>query len=136
MAGGASGRRLLAPSLPRRLAAARRSGAAHCGTHLPSKSSLCWLHRNGLPSPLLQAASPTPIFGASSTFGGTGFGGFSGVAAKAAAGGEDAGAGGEEGGDEEAAPEEECKAEFQPVVQLEEVEVSTGEEEEEALFDA
>ena len=45
------------------------------------------------------------------------------------------GAGGEE---EEGAgdAEEECKAEFQPVVQLDEVEVSTGEEEEEALFDA
>lgn len=36
----------------------------------------------------------------------------------------------------QAAPEEECKAEFQPVVQLEEVEVATGEEDEEALFDA
>lgn len=89
-----------------------------------------------------KPASPTPIFGASSTFGGTGFGGFSGVAAAggspaaaAAAGGDDAGA--DAGaGDEEAGPEEECKAEFQPVVQLEEVEVSTGEESEEALFDA
>jgi Ran-binding protein 1 len=95
--------------------------------------------------PLLQVASPTPIFGASSTFGGTGFGGFSGAAAagaaKPAAGeaGEGdaaaaAGEGGEEG--EEAGPEEDCKAEFQPIVQLDEVEVSTGEEEEEALFDA
>ena len=36
----------------------------------------------------------------------------------------------------QAAPEEECKAEFQPVVQLEEVEVATGEEDEAALFDA
>jgi hypothetical protein len=35
-----------------------------------------------------------------------------------------------------AAPEEECKAEFKPVVQLEEVEVKSGEEEETALFDA
>ena len=91
---------------------------------------------------LLQVASPTPIFGASSTFGGTGFGGFSGAAAAAKPAGEAgegdaaaaAGEGGEEG--EEAGPEEECKAEFQPIVQLDEVEVSTGEEEEEALFDA
>ncbi|KAI7840622.1 hypothetical protein COHA_005644 [Chlorella ohadii] len=80
-----------------------------------------------------KPASPTPIFGASATFGGTGFGGFSGVAAKAESG--EAAEGGE-GGDDEAAPEEECKAEFQPVVQLEEVEVATGEEDEAALFDA
>ncbi len=40
-----------------------------------------------------------------------------------------------EGGDEEgAAPEEECQAEFKPLVQLEEVETSTGEEEEECLL--
>ncbi|KAL4418894.1 hypothetical protein ABPG77_002637 [Micractinium sp. CCAP 211/92] len=80
-----------------------------------------------------KPASPTPIFGASSTFGGTGFGGFSGVAAKAAGGDEGAA---EEGGEEEAAAEEECQAEFKPVVQLDEVEVNTGEEDEEALFDA
>lgn len=85
------------------------------------------------PLPHQQPASPTPIFGASSTFGGTGFGGFSGVAAKAAGGNEGAA---EEGGEEEAAAEEECQAEFKPVVQLDEVEVSTGEEDEEALFDA
>ncbi|PSC69770.1 RAN binding [Micractinium conductrix] len=82
-----------------------------------------------------KPASPTPIFGASATFGaGTGFGGFGGVAASATSG--DAAAAGEEGGEEEAATEEECQAEFKPVVQLEEVAVSTGEEEEEALFDA
>jgi Ran-binding protein 1 len=80
------------------------------------------------PIPNAQSASPTPIFGAASTFGaGTGFGGFTGVVAKTEDGGE--------GGDEEAAPEEECAAEFKPVVQLDEVEVSTGEEEEESLFD-
>ncbi|EFN56683.1 hypothetical protein CHLNCDRAFT_144572 [Chlorella variabilis] len=90
-----------------------------------------------------KAASPTPIFGASSTFGGTGFGGFAagggGFAAKAAAGegGEGGDAAAAEGGEEEdGAGEEECKAEFKPIVQLDEVEVSTGEEEEEALFDA
>lgn len=32
--------------------------------------------------------------------------------------------------------EEECKAEFKPIVQLEEVEVKSGEEEETALFDS
>ena len=45
-------------------------------------------------------------------------------------------AGGEGGEDDEAAPEEECNAEFKPVVQLDEVEVSTGEEDEASLFDA
>ena len=40
----------------------------------------------------------------------------------------------DEDGDEPA-PEEECKAEFKPLVQLEEVEVTSGEEDEEALFD-
>ena len=40
-----------------------------------------------------------------------------------------------EGGDEEgAAPEEECQAEFKPLVQLDEVETSTGEEEEDCLL--
>lgn len=76
----------------------------------------------------LQPA-PAPIFGSASTFGtGTGFGGFTGVAAKTEADGED-------DGGEEAGPEEECAAEFKPVVQLDEIEVSTGEEDEETLMD-
>jgi Ran-binding protein 1 len=80
-----------------------------------------------------QAPSTTPIFGSASTFGtGTGFGGFAGLKTEATAG--DAVEGPD--GEEEATPEEECAAEFAPVVQLDEVEVSTGEEEEEALFDA
>lgn len=37
--------------------------------------------------------------------------------------------------EEEEAQEEECAAEFKPVVQLEEVEVATGEEEEDCLLD-
>lgn len=37
--------------------------------------------------------------------------------------------------EEGAAEEEECAAEFKPVVQLEEVEVATGEEDEECLLD-
>jgi len=70
-----------------------------------------------------------PIFGSASTFGtGTGFGGFTGVAAKVEGEGDD-------DGGEEAAPEEECAAEFKPIVQLDEVEVSTGEEDEESLLD-
>lgn len=78
-----------------------------------------------------KVPAPNPIFGAASTFGaGTGFGGFNGVTAKAE--GEEVE--GEDGGDD-AAAEEECGAEFKPVVQLDEVEVSTGEEEEENLFD-
>lgn len=44
---------------------------------------------------------------------------------------------GEEGeeGDDGAAPEEECQAEFKPIVQLDEVETSTGEEDEDLLFE-
>ncbi|GAB4818670.1 hypothetical protein N2152v2_005716 [Parachlorella kessleri] len=79
-----------------------------------------------------KPASPTPIFGSASTFGaGSGFAGFTGVKPEAIAA---AAAGDEEGGDE--AAEEECKAEFQPLVQLEEVEVKSGEEEETLLFDS
>jgi Ran-binding protein 1 len=88
---------------------------------------------------ITQAASPTPIFGASSTFGGTGFGGFAAQAAAADSGDAAAPPAAAAGGDDEEEAgegEEECKAEFKPVVQLDEVEISTGEEEEEALFDA
>lgn len=44
---------------------------------------------------------------------------------------------GAEGGADDDAPaaEEECQAEFKPVVQLEEVETRSGEEDEEALVD-
>lgn len=73
----------------------------------------------------------TPIFGSASTFGaGTGFGGFSGVTHTKPEEKKD-------GEDEEegAADEEECAAEFKPVVQLDEVEVATGEEDEECLLD-
>ncbi len=91
------------------------------------------------PPPRSQAPA-APIFGAAATFGtGGGFGGFASLAAQAAdapaaLGGDAAAAGGDEDGDEPA-PEEECKAEFKPLVQLEEVEVTSGEEDEEALFD-
>lgn len=75
----------------------------------------------------------TPVFGSTfATGSGGGFAGFTGVTA---AGTSDAvaaaAAEGEEDGD--AAAEEECQAEYKPVVQLEEVETSTGEEDEEAL---
>lgn len=77
---------------------------------------------------------PTPVFGAAfTTSSGGGFGGFTGGfanAAPSAAAAADA-ADGEE--DDGANPEEECQAEYKPVVQLEEVETSTGEEDEEAL---
>lgn len=73
----------------------------------------------------------TPIFGAASTFGaGTGFGGFSGVTASTNK--EDKK---DDEEDDAAAEEEECAAEFKPVVQLDEVEVATGEEDEECLLD-
>lgn len=79
-----------------------------------------------------KPSSPTPIFGAASTFGaGSGFAGFTGVKAESATAAAEEG---DEGGDEGA--EEECKAEFKPIVQLEEVEVKSGEEEETALFDS
>lgn len=77
-----------------------------------------------------------PIFGSASTFGaGAGFGGFTGVAGKdALASTGDDGAEKEKAEKEgEVAEEEECSAEYEPVVQLNEVEVSTGEEEEETL---
>lgn len=75
-------------------------------------------------------AAAAPIFGSASTFGaGTGFGGFTGIVNQPKT--EEP----EDGDDGEGAPEEECKAEFKPIVQLEEVEVKTGEEDEESLFD-
>jgi Ran-binding protein 1 len=74
------------------------------------------------------------VFGSATTFGaGSGFAGFTGVSSStpaAAAANEDDG--GEEDG---AAGEEECQAEFKPIVQLEEVETLTGEEDEAALVD-
>lgn len=71
-----------------------------------------------------------PIFG--STFGTKG--GFTAFAGSNAANGganSEAAAGETAGGD----AEEECKAEFIPLVQLEEVETSTGEESEECLLE-
>lgn len=81
---------------------------------------------------------PTPVFGSDTAFGaGGGFGAFTGVTggssgAAPAAAQADGGDGGE-GGDED--PEAECTAEFKPIVQLDEVETSTGEEDEESLLD-
>lgn len=66
-----------------------------------------------------------PIFGAGINSGG-GFAAFSG--AGSAPGKDDAGV-------EEAHEEEECKAEFAPLVQLEEVEKTTGEENEDLLLE-
>ena len=83
-----------------------------------------------------------PTFGSATAFGGEkGFGGFAAAAAQAsrdatsfpskssgdAAGEEEDQAAGE-------GEEEECKAEFQPLVQLEEVATSTGEEDEDVFF--
>ncbi|KAF8069562.1 RANBP1C [Scenedesmus sp. PABB004] len=84
-----------------------------------------------------EEPKPTPVFGAGTFGGATGFAGFTGVPASSSDGGAaGAGAGGE-GGDEDdaAAAEEECQAEYKPVVQLEEVETSTGEEDEQALVE-
>ena len=83
--------------------------------------------------PLQEASSSAPIFGSASTFGsGSGFAGFTGVdtnKSKAAA------STSAENEDDQAANDEECAAEYTPVVQLQEVETSTGEETETALFD-
>ena len=81
-----------------------------------------------------ESSSSTPIFGSASTFGaGNGFAGFTGVdtsktsaAAPQKTDNED---------EEDAGNDEECGAEYAPVVQLQEVETSTGEEAETALFD-
>ncbi|KAK9812010.1 hypothetical protein WJX73_008384 [Symbiochloris irregularis] len=76
------------------------------------------------------AAASKPVFGSSSTFGtGGGFAGFKGVeqpAAQPEAEEDGAGAGGED---------DECAAEFKPLVQLSEVETVSGEEAETALCD-
>lgn len=82
---------------------------------------------------LPAAMQATPVFGSGTAFGsGGGFAAFTGV--PAAASGEAAAAAGEEE-DDAAAAEEECQAEYKPVVQLEEVETSTGEEDEESLLE-
>ena len=81
-----------------------------------------------------MCSQPAPVFGAAfSTGSGGGFAGFTGVSstAKVSDGGAAAAADGDD--EEGAAAEEECQAEYKPVVQLEEVETSTGEEDEEAL---
>lgn len=80
---------------------------------------------------LLQAA---PVFGSTFATGtGGGFAGFTGVSSTAAPSADAGAAAAADGEEDDAAPEEECQAEYKPVVQLEEVETSTGEEDEEAL---
>lgn len=66
-----------------------------------------------------------PIFGAGINSRG-GFAAFSGAAAAPSKG---------DAGGEETREEEECKAEFAPLVQLEEVEKTTGEENEDLLLE-
>ncbi len=83
---------------------------------------------------LQEASSSTPIFGSASTFGtGSGFAGFTGVdTSKSKAVASESAQKDEE---EDAGNDEECAAEYVPVVQLQEVETSTGEETETALYD-
>lgn len=66
-----------------------------------------------------------PIFGAGINSGG-GFAAFSGAAATPSK---------DDAGGEETHEEEECKAEFAPLVQLEEVEKTTGEENEDLILE-
>lgn len=73
----------------------------------------------------ISARLQAPIFGAGINSGG-GFAAFSGGAAAPSK---------DEAGAEEAHEEEECKAEFAPLVQLEEVEKTTGEENEDLLLE-
>mmetsp|Transcript_32483 Transcript_32483/g.71723 ORF Transcript_32483/g.71723 Transcript_32483/m.71723 type:complete len:240 (+) Transcript_32483:118-837(+) len=81
-------------------------------------------------NPFAALGSTGATFGTGAGFG-FGVGAFTATAPAAKTGDED----GAEGEDDGAAPEEECQAEFKPVVQLEEVETSTGEEDEDALVD-
>ncbi|QDZ21828.1 Ran-binding protein 1 [Chloropicon primus] len=76
--------------------------------------------------------APTPIFGQGSTFAGTGFSGFSMNSGGFASSGTSEASGGTAAA---ANPEEECQAEFKPVVQLEKAEVTTGEESEEVKLE-
>eukprot|EP00798_Chlamydomonas_sp_ICE-L_P009743 gene9743-7618_t len=83
------------------------------------------------------AANPFAALGSAASggaFGGNGFGA-GGIAPTALFGAPPAAEGAEDGDGDEKAVEEECQAEFKPLVQLEEVETSTGEEEEECLLD-
>ena len=77
-----------------------------------------------------EEVKSTPVFGSASTFAsGPGFAGFASTA-EARNGGTAA-----TGTEEETPDEEECQAEFQPLVQLQEVETTTGEEAETTLVD-
>mmetsp|Transcript_18362 Transcript_18362/g.51459 ORF Transcript_18362/g.51459 Transcript_18362/m.51459 type:complete len:247 (-) Transcript_18362:233-973(-) len=77
-----------------------------------------------------EAATTAPVFGSAGTFGAaTGFAGFSAEGSIA----KPAGGDGEEGGDGH--QEEECQATFKPVVELDEVETTTGEELENQLLE-
>lgn len=90
-----------------------------------------------------SAAQPAPfVFGTGAVFGSGstnfgGFGGLTGAGFSAAAASKDAGDadGGDDGDEGGAAEEEECTAEFKPIVHLEQVETKTGEEEEETLVE-
>lgn len=121
---------LLPPTAPEMKPPARSVSIPHHITEHPTP------HHT---TPHHHPTQPTPVFGSGTAFGsGGGFGAFTGVTgssapaadAAAAADGGDAGA---DGGDDD--PEAECTAEFKPVVQLDEVETSTGEEDEECLLD-
>jgi Ran-binding protein 1 len=74
------------------------------------------------------------VFGSGTATGSAGgFAGFTGAGFGSVAPAADGAAAADGEEDDGAAPEEECQAEYKPVVQLEEVETSTGEEDEEAL---
>lgn len=88
------------------------------------------------PSPPTQDAAPAAVFGSSSALGTTGsFAGFTAAAASVARESGDGAAPATGGDDDAPADEEECQAEFKPVVQLAEVETVSGEEGEEAWID-
>lgn len=118
---------------------AHASPAASSGEQ-QAYGSPAWTLPRSLCSPgSLQAAAPAQnpfaALGGSGTAASGFGGGFTfGVATPAFAAPKADAEDGDEDGDEGAA-EEECQAEFKPLVQLEEVETSTGEEEETCLFE-
>jgi len=91
-------------------------------------------HKTSAAQLVQEASSAAPIFGSASTFSsGSGFAGFTGIdSSKSKAVASQSAENQEE---EDAGNDEECGAEYAPVVQLQEVETSTGEETETALFD-
>ena len=94
--------------------------------HLLAKRANGWRRASQVASP-----APAPIFGSAATFTSGGFGGFSGAGFGATASSP-----AKDGDDDGPADDAECQATFTPVVQLQEVETKTGEEDEDVMFES